>query len=84
MTTKGGRKPRPPMTAFWARALRRRRCESVPSACFVFTSFARRTRFNLPLLLSGADRPRGRALIVADGNLVEAAGAEGFTIILLS
>lgn len=29
------------------------------------------------------DRPRGRALIGADGNLSEAAGAEGFTIIHL-
>jgi predicted nucleic acid-binding protein len=30
------------------------------------------------------DRPRGRALIADDGNLSEAAGAEGFTIIPLS
>lgn len=29
------------------------------------------------------DRPRGRALIGADGNLAEAAGAEGFIIIRL-
>ena len=29
------------------------------------------------------DRPRGRALIGADGNLSDAAGAEGFTIIQL-
>lgn len=29
------------------------------------------------------DHPRGRALICADGNLSEAAGAEGFTIIRL-
>lgn len=30
------------------------------------------------------DRPQGRALICADGNLSDAAGAEGFTVIHLS
>jgi predicted nucleic acid-binding protein len=30
------------------------------------------------------DRPQGRPLIGADGNLSEAAGAEGFTVVRLS
>jgi hypothetical protein len=71
------------MRSRWNEVQPTEECESAPNGCSVFTSFVRRTPSSLLLLWSRAMAAREVGLIGADGNLSEAAGAEGFTIIRL-